>query len=343
MPVVKDPGHPEFPHGEERGYFRGCRDGCPAAPTCREAHNRAGLRRKYARALGRGAHVPTGEIRRHLVRLLGGGSEPWRTRATIAKAAGIKRATSVVNIVNGSQRYVDRGWAQALMAVTEESMIEAADLVDPAPYFWKLRVLQAQGWSLRQLWAQACNRDAPRSPGWLYRQQRYIMREVAERINALWDEYHLRPGPSKHVARHARKAGYYPAACYDDDGNLIPEAIRRDDAEEARAEEAEQAAARRVHILVLTFAGHNSSTVAERVGTYSKDVLRTLRMVGLHATADREAHTVTTDAAPVFVEAVRDAWHRVDVAHHNPEVVWAALVELADQLARGDWSQEEAA
>ena len=34
--VVRDPQHPDFPHGTNRGYWRGCHDraACPASPTC---------------------------------------------------------------------------------------------------------------------------------------------------------------------------------------------------------------------------------------------------------------------------------------------------------------------
>lgn len=40
MPVPKDPAHPDFPHGESRGYNYGCRATypCPADTTCSQAH-----------------------------------------------------------------------------------------------------------------------------------------------------------------------------------------------------------------------------------------------------------------------------------------------------------------
>jgi hypothetical protein len=213
------------------------------------------------------------------------------------------------------------------LAVTEAGMRDAAGFCDPARTVLMIRSLQAAGWSLRYLTTQINPASTRRrSPSVLYDcRSRWVTRRYAERVEQVFAAHANRLGPSERARRTAARLGYYPPACYDDDWNAHPEWIR-DEKADAAAEKAEQTAARHVGMVALTLAGHNAQTIADRFGTYSEEVSRSLRKLGIYVRGEGQWRTVSAIVSPAFAAEIRHAWHRVDVDHDNPLDVWADLL-----------------
>lgn len=276
-----DPAQPGFPHGTLYGYRLGCRRSvhtCPADPGCPDVWNRHTKHAKARKAgvvASRGTErVPAGPVLDRIRELR---TTAGVSCATIARAAGIPSNT-VSDIAARRPATVYQRVANAILRVGHVDVAREAARLPSGRYIQLCRSMQAQGWTLRwqldQLGVRGNNLT------FFYRPN--ISRDLAGRIHALACSVEGRWGPSRHAMAAAARSGHHPLACYDDDGTLIPSAVRGD-LEERRARR-EARAATRLEALRLSLPPHSlpADGIAARLRVNRRTVDRYRSDVGLH-------------------------------------------------------------
>lgn len=310
--VIKDPTHPDFPHGTARGYYRGC-TGEVCGGTCRRAHlDRRREREEATKPVLPASRVDATPAREHLQLLLQ--DEDWGTVANIAAASGVDDGT-LQNILRGQPR-VQHLTAQSILAVDVAWLRRAAWMFPVRIPIQRVRSLQAQGWPLR--WqATRLGQPSAKVPSFLFDRDRWVTRPVFERVEALYEEIGFRRGPSARAAKAAAQAGWYPSGCYDDDGRLIPGAARVDEKAEERKAAQDRAARARLTAVRESLNLVQVEVVAERTGLTVSSMRKYLfPEVGIAFTvAVRNGPDVTLDLRADCRD--RAAWLRAQLAQFD--------------------------
>lgn len=277
-----DMGSPAYPHGTERGYRNGCKgDTCPATPTCadvgRKKYKQRRLRQAGALPPADTSRVPAAQVQAHVRALRE--EVPGVTWNTIADIAGLPGAT-VRLAASGKHERVSRAVARSIMAVTPEQAKESATDVPVTPKMIQLvRSMQAQGWSL--VWQ---SQRVGRSRTWANKLTsgsiKAISHDTARRLEALAASLETKTNPDRRTQNYAKNAGWHPLAAYDDDGALIPGAVRDEEMEDRKEHRTRQAERRIIAVRGL-LAGRSSKLIAADIGVDSAIVDRYRIEVGL--------------------------------------------------------------
>lgn len=225
--VIKDPDHPDFPHGKFTGYSRGCRKECCL---------RARRRREKELILGaapRTQGAPADRVKQARLHIEALKSDPSVGNGAIARAAKVGEST-VNNIVRG--RTASNQTVHRILKVTAASVSSHSRVVAAAPVLLKVRQMQALGYPVKWQEEQTglvgiircalSNQDAGH--------QDTVEHKTAAAITALAERIGDRPaddsdgiakGPRAFVRGRARALGYYPPAFYNEDGTLDYRAI----------------------------------------------------------------------------------------------------------------------
>lgn len=161
--------------------------------------------------------LPAGPVVEHLNRLL---TLPNVSRNTIRKASGLT-AQSIYQILDRPRKTVDRPLYVALMALTPADVLGHRFYVDKARAVQQLRSLQAQAWPLTTLDKLAAMNVS--KVVWAERRTIWVSTERA--VDELYHRIGDARGPDERQARRMERLGHFPAIYYDDDGELIIEAI----------------------------------------------------------------------------------------------------------------------
>lgn len=192
---------------EHPDYVAGC-------PGCRKrAAERARARAKLA-AYGRPveAIVDAGPAREHIWMLEGAGlSQP-------AIGAGARVATTTVGRVS-------RGLQTCLRSTTAQAILSFRPVVIPGAKVSslgasrRLQALGANGWGCIEL-APMLHASPKQVGRWRWRARPVIRHEHHLAIVEVYRWLGDRPGPSEKARGQARRFGYAPTICWDDDGDL---------------------------------------------------------------------------------------------------------------------------
>ena len=222
--VIKDPTHPDYPHGKPEGAWRGCK-----CADCLRARRISNYQSRRLREQGITRYAPD-ELRQRvqnhvdaLVRVTG------VSLAAISRAAGVegKRAGEVHRGMG-----VATVTAHKLLAVTPAKALEYLTYIDVEPFRLITGQLQALGytyrWQERQVGAchryvnlildRARNGRQDRMDVEAFTKWQDLLAEYGDREATTEDG--LSPMQIKQAKTVATRNGFYPPACYDDDGNL---------------------------------------------------------------------------------------------------------------------------
>jgi hypothetical protein len=279
------PDDADYPHGTYHGYRMGCRSAspCPSNPTCATV----GLKRRKQTWLRRQGALPPAPLDRfprepvlqHLNELL---EIPGVTQELLSKIVGSPH--SVVSHIIQRATYVSYDVSTRLLAITPE---QARASVPRRPITDKIvqliRSMQAQGftaaWQADKLGCsesfliKVCNRKRDT-----------VSREFAEALAALAASVEAKRGDSAEVAGRARAQGWHPLMAYDEQGQLIPEAIRtgEDDDARTRRENRHRLAMNRIVVLERSLIfGDGSQTIAQDLRMDDRQVNRYREEAGL--------------------------------------------------------------
>jgi len=216
-PVTRDLDGPAFPHGENRGYRRGCRREC-----CRAAHAATQKRERWRRHAGLCRLVPAEPVAVHVDALLA----VVPVYRAVARAAGVSDHT-----VRGLhlRRFgrIGAEVAAALLAVRPERL-RARD-GSPEHYAWRLHCLTAQGypqrWIAEAMGYTMASSVRPHREGWMSAARWERLDRVWRRVGGRMADPARDGIPLAKIAetlKHARAHGYRPASDYDGDGPLAP-------------------------------------------------------------------------------------------------------------------------
>lgn len=255
--VTKDVTDPEFPHGTERGYFRGCKEHC-----CVEGKRRTNARRALLKNRGVPLTMPVGPVHAHVMALL---AHDGFTVAAVARAADVAPKT-VWQITRNDTERVRYGNANRLLALTADAVAAECRLVPSKKPIQQVKSMMRLGhrgqWIGARLgYAESCGTGAPQ---FVYKRTAYLTRDLADRIDALAREVGDRPGPSPLTAKRAAARGWHVPGAYDDNGDLIPWAVRLDERAEAAAEAREQREQNAERIIALYESGVGPQGIADR-------------------------------------------------------------------------------
>lgn len=216
-PVTRDPQHPDFPHRTSRGYHRGCHEDC-----CRRAV-RLARKTTQLREYRHGSDFMDAErIIAHVNSLRE--AHPEVSVASIARAAGVN-PTSLWTVLTDGRGRMRRTPGLAILGVTVESAMSKDGYDDPQPYIDMVRRLQAHGYKFADIGAVPghTNTTWAASLCRLGEGRQRITGALARHVVHVYSVLSERPaGPSERAALAARKMGYFPPACYDENGEYIP-------------------------------------------------------------------------------------------------------------------------
>ncbi len=228
-PVITDPTHPDFPHGEERGYRLGCRSvECGCAP----ASWRAGKIRRYRFETEGPIRTASPDLCQraadHIDSVVA--ATPGLTIGAALKAAGAHR---------GGYRRAREG---RISKATAEKMLALPIGQAPAAFVPRekvslvIRQLQALGYPINWQEARVGRQirhiaHGKRPGGGMYEKvDATIANKVYELARQIGDrEASAEDGLTQRQVTQAktiaRRAGFYPPICYDEDGTLDLRAI----------------------------------------------------------------------------------------------------------------------
>lgn len=248
--VTHDPSDPEFPHGTNPGWYRGC----PCDP-CHRAHSRLDKHRALVTARGGRWSVDAAEVAQHLNRLI---DKHGFAANAIGRAAGVGGDT-VSSIARGRTTWVRRTVAAKLLAVTPDLMYRTPRVTAPAKRaLQQARSMMALGWSSTWIAAELRLPNPSNDGLRILRDSQRIDAGLALRISQLAERIGHTRGPSARTATMAAGKGWYPPAAYDEDGDLIAEAV-------AISEDDELAAAI-MRVLRMTINGASIQQAHEETG-----------------------------------------------------------------------------
>lgn len=333
--VIKDPTHPDFPHGEERGYFRGCKRDC-----CRDAHIRAGKRRQYLQKQGRPVTVPAGPVREHVRALLAAGV----TRGAILRAADHPMdLRSLCDLLGNGERpstqeRIAAPLARSLLAVSADDALACLPYVDKTESVRLIRCLQAQGWTLRYIASRLTPDGTAKAPGFLSDHACATVRAATARaVRALADEIGDRQGPSKRTAIIARRHGFYPLIAYDDDGVLHREWLADGSGGSRGTAHRETLSGDWLRCLSLSLAGKSLTDIAGITGLSERTVQRARERVGIRfMVSDEWGTTVPGPGQEPEVAAARRALAEWDGGGVDARAAWKALTRAVAAARAGD-------
>jgi hypothetical protein len=302
--VVHDLTDPAFPHGTRIGRRRGC-----TCVPCKRARNLADKKRTIDRQMGTPAHVPIGPVFEHLTRLV---AHPDVNASVLARAVSGVSNTTINRILGGSVDTTTPQIETALLALTLDSVLpHAAFNSDAVKVTMQLmRSMQAQGWSLAWQAAQL-GRESGVVFDFLNGKNGRITVVNQRKIAALARQVDGKWGPSEIAARQAREAGWYPLAAYDENGDLIPEAVEIDSEETA--------AAQVMRVLEMAARAVGNERIAAETGLPEGRVRTYRAAAGLHMDKDGKGYK---HRDPAQAEKVRE------VAHSYEWDGWTAVQSL---------------
>lgn len=279
---------PKFPHGQMNGYRLGCRtaEDCPASPPCINVARRERKLNAWRRAglvpLGDQNMIPVGRLSGHITMLLS--EVPGSSYGHIGKAAGLTRNA----IWEAHLKLHDR----ARVATFRKVMTVTPDMVRdhvPQPckrYTQLVRSLQAQAWPL-QWQAEQYERPLSSIKRIARGEVKTVEPETARRIEALARAKVMEIGPSRASAAKARRLGWHSLLAYDDEGDLVPGAVRNEGLERRR-EERDHMARNRLEVLRMSLEYSLTATaIGERVGLDRTVVQKFRTQVGLRFETQR--------------------------------------------------------
>jgi lambda repressor-like predicted transcriptional regulator len=265
------------------------------------------------------------------------------TMAAVAAAAGMSLA-NVKRLMDEDRAGVYIETQRAILALTPYRVRRNASAVSKRRAATRLRALQANGWSLRNL-AHRCGYAGDGFP-FMGTKSSLVAQEIDRAVEALYQELGDTPGPSPHAAERARRDGYYPPIHYDDEMRLIPDSIPQQ-GWQSEAEQQERAR-RWLRIMGLTLAGEPENAIALALRVNGKQIERVRKVVGLRLNANG-GNSVLTDTEHIkpgqerLVEHI--AAHTALVAIHEPTDVldqvedhvalWDSLVAGAEEIHAG--------
>ena len=226
--VTRDPNHPDFPHGTPAGARRGCP--CdPCGESLRTQRRRAEKRRKMYGGVRVAPPTLVKRVHRHVASLLK--AVPASTAKTICEAAGATpkvRRVILGNTNNPDDPTLSPASAMAILAVTVEQLEQHTrrGSTDEAAHL--IRSMQALGypfaWQTRQCGVHV-EVIANRRKGTkvVYPRQIAAIRDLYARVGeraANPERDGVDPAWSRRATAMAAAAGFYPPACYDDNGTL---------------------------------------------------------------------------------------------------------------------------
>lgn len=225
--VIRDPNHPDFPHGTAKGRQRGC----PCTP-CKDARRRQLKGNHLNRLSGHDARDPAlaGKAREHVRDLLDG--NPYLSPVSIAAAIGRPKSDNAIRFLLDRPEYcTTTRTSRALLALTAKHAAQFAEWVTVGAIVEEARALQALGyplaWQQQQTGIDLARYLARPADVRARARTLRLLRGLAATIH----EVAAQPGENltdeQITAARADAAahGVYPPMCYDDAGNLIPRSI----------------------------------------------------------------------------------------------------------------------
>jgi hypothetical protein len=224
--VIRDFNHPDFPHGTPAGRVRGCPcDPCKVAR--RTQKKRAKLRRERygeTKAITPGQRLTVVRHVEHLRETV-----PGASLTAVCAAAGVSHCA--LRGLNRDEGNLGPRVARAILAVTPDTLAEHVGLIPAEQLVAVVRKTQALGYPLS--WQ---SRRSGVSVMDLVRSERtYCTSAKAKRLRAIAAEVGDTPATPENTGTTqraiskakstARSFGFYPPACYDEDGTLDYRAI----------------------------------------------------------------------------------------------------------------------
>lgn len=201
----------KHPHGTDKAYTHGH---CRCTP-CREAHNQAARERRRQQAYGTYTKHkrPATKALNHINQLRANGV----TLKQIHTATGVAMVT-LGEITLGKRTTIQATTEQRITAYNPETPDPKA-ITDSTGTARRLQALQYNGWDQETI---AAKLGLQRSHVWkLTHQKTGATIQIAQRVSALYDHlWDKHPAPSKgsNLARTiARRNGWLPALCWDED------------------------------------------------------------------------------------------------------------------------------
>lgn len=326
--VIRDPNHPDFPHGTKVGAQRRWNGKLCACPPCRYEQSRQRRSRAKLEAMRRAQPVAAEPYRRKVQGWIDAG---YRV-ADIAAVCGLS-GPALHNLRSGKTTRIQATSAQYLDKVTPSALEKARYCLPDASHARQmLGSLQANGWPVAEL-MKRLGLDG----GGISSLHSGITRRRYEKIRALYAELECTPGPSDRARAQGAKNGWHPPQHYDESGRFLPWSIRRNDEREAGAERAESGKARRLEVVhEVAVRGTPILTVADWYGLSDRTIGRYLRELGIDLFNDG-AVTRPVPGQDEVVARCKSAFQRVDVFHEPAHDVWDGLVaDLAALRAQAE-------
>jgi hypothetical protein len=294
-----------FPHGTNRGYELHC--GCDPCRDARRSYTKRLTLSRTRGALADGQHVDASAARAHLAELRR--QVPLASNYTLRRVTGLSQGT-IERLIDGSATRIAVRSARRLLDTSVEDVRAAAFCVDPTDTWNKVRQLQAAGYPVRWQSEQINVARAALVGG---DGRELITAKVAEAVADLHRRVGLRlatpatTGVNQRIITRvrieARKLGYYPPGCYDDNGDLDPRSIP-----DHPWSMADERAGQCLAILRDILDGELShADIAVRYGVSDRKVGRVAGAVGVvHTNPEREQAETTA-------RAVLDAYDHTDL------------------------------
>lgn len=195
---------PKHVHGR---VHRDCQD-----PRCREARYRYMKRWKLDRVRGVKRLTDPGQVRLHVLTLLGQG---WSARG-VAGAAGVAPQT-VTRLVRGDAKSIGRATAAKILAVDPDALPAEASHQTAEPFVprvgtvRRLQALMFMGYSQRDLRGYGIS-----AANLLNQQGRWVTRSTHDKVAAVYAKLAHVPGPTSRSRHEAIKRGYIGPLAWDD-------------------------------------------------------------------------------------------------------------------------------
>lgn len=289
--VIRDPNHPDFPHGTPRGRVRGC--GC--AP-CRVARrNQKKLAKLRLTRHGSQKAITPGQrltVVRHVEHLRK--SVPGASLTAVCAAAGVSHCA--LRGLNRDEGNLGPRVARAILAVTPDVLAEHVGLIPAKDLVATVRKTQALGYPLS--WQ---SRVSGVSVVDLVRSERtYCTSNKAKKLRAVAAEVGDTPATPENTGTTqraiskakstARSFGFYPPACYDEDGTLDWRSVP-----EHPWSRADEEAHKRITIVraLIRRDGEeiSAATIGEALGVTERTVTRVASRSGLTMVSEGYAAT----------------------------------------------------
>jgi lambda repressor-like predicted transcriptional regulator len=195
----------------------------------------------------------------------------------IATATGLHRE-SLQNLLTGKTQKVHTRTAAKFLALTEEKVLAVPTAKVPAKLSTQLiNSMRVQGWSLE--WqAEQAKFTVWRLQSILDRTDNFVMAATQASLLALAGRVGPAMGPSWRATRYARAAGWHPLAAYDENGDLIPEAVGDDSSE--------LVAAQVMQVLELAAKAVGNEQIAHQTGVSYGNVRAYRAAAGLNMVKD---------------------------------------------------------